>query len=382
MKTKSLFSLLLLLLISTTTQGQGTQEKLLLSHPDFDGKLSFDINLPAGYQDNTDKSYIVMFDFHYYAHTYLSGMHDWMSHNGEWPWLQTIIVTPTRGNPVAKLFDATGKTTPMLDFFEQSLFTAIDNTYRTRPFRIISGFRRNGTIALSALLNKPQLFNAYFVVSPELKNDYAGVMSSAKQKLAKLDNRPRFVLLTHGASVKEDHQLKLYQQLSQLFQQQAPESLEFHERNFKDHYHMSMPPLATTMGIELLFNDIHKGLPPDSAIAQQGFDAIVKHYDWLSKEKYGFEVSPLFSLRNRGDYLLPKHPQQAITFFQKLQQHYPNRAYVTYYLANAYAVTGNLNKAVALQQQAVEQSKGMLTWHQKRLQSYLTDFLGQQSETN
>ena len=136
MKYLQLVWLLVLILLSKPIIAQGTQEQLALYHPDFDEQLFFDVNLPTGYQSDTNKSYIVMFDFHHYAHTYLSGMHDWMSHNGEWPWLKTIIVTPSRGNPVGKLFDATGKTTPMLDFFESKLFPALDTKYRTKTFEI------------------------------------------------------------------------------------------------------------------------------------------------------------------------------------------------------------------------------------------------------
>ncbi|MGB3725558.1 MAG: esterase [Glaciecola sp.] len=360
--------------LSTSAIAQGTQEQLSLNHPKFEEPLSFDINLPAGYHSETDKSYIVLFDFHHYAHTYLSGMHDWMSHNGEWPWLKTIIVTPSDGNPVGKLFDVTGKSTPMLNFFESNLFPAIDAKYRTKSFRIISGFRRNGGIALSSLLNKPDLFNAYFVISPELENDYAGIMSNAKKKLANLDKKPRFLLITTGESVKEDHQLDLYSELLEIIKEHAPKSLDVNERKLEQHYHMSMPPIATAMGIELLFDDIHNGLAPDSEIAEEGFDAIVKHYEWLSKDKYGFQVSPFFSLRNRGNYLLESEPQQAISLFEKMKNLYPDDAYAIYYLANAHSTNGDFAKAITLQKEAVQMSENMLTWHQKRHKKYLQSF--------
>lgn len=366
--------ILVTFLLSTSVIAKGTQEQLSLNHPKFDEPLSFDINLPAGYHGETDKSYIVLFDLHHYAHTYLSGMHDWMSHNGEWPWLKTIIVTPSGGNPVGKLFDVTGKSTPMLDFFESSLFPAIDAKYRTKSFRIISGFRRNGSIALSSLLNKPKLFNAYFVVSPELDNDYAGIMSNAKKKLENLDEKPRFLLITTGESVKEDHQLDSYTEFLEIIKKHTPKSLDLNERTLEQHYHMSMPLIATAMGIELLFDDIHNGLAPDSEIAKSGFDAIVKHYQWLSSEKYGFEVSPFFSLRNRGNLLLESSPQQAITLFEKMRDLYADDAYAIYYLANAHATVGDFEKAIILQKQAVQMSESMLTWHQKRHKKYLQSF--------
>lgn len=137
---------------------------------------------------------------------------------------------------------------------------------------------------------------------------------------------------------------------------------------------MSMPPIAAAMGIELLFDDIHNGLQPDSDVAKKGFDAIVNHYEWLSKEKYGFEVSPFFSLRNRGNFLLESEPTQAISLFEKMRELYSDDAYAIYYFAKAYATTGDFKKAVALQKKAVQLSKNMLTWHQKRHMKYLQKF--------
>jgi predicted alpha/beta superfamily hydrolase len=105
------------------------------------------------------------------------------------------------------LFDTRGKITPLLNFFEQQLFTAVDNKYRTNGFRIISGFRVNATLVLSALINKPNMANAYIATSPELNDDYAAILSTAKAKLKKLDDKLRFLLFSHGTNIKEEHQI-------------------------------------------------------------------------------------------------------------------------------------------------------------------------------
>jgi uncharacterized protein len=363
-----------LLLASFVVTAGSTQETLSLQHPQIDSELNFNIQLPANYHHST-KSYVVLFDFHPYSYTYLSGMHDWMSHNGEWPWLETIIVTPAYGNKAGTLFDKSGNTTPILDFFESHLFPELDDKYRTNGFRIFSGFRHNGSLVLSALLNKPDIFDAYIAVSPEIKDDFLGLLTTAGTKLKKLSEKPRFLLFSHGESVKEEHQIELYQQLRSVINNSAPESLDAHYKNYSDKYHMSLPLVSVIDGIESIFNDVHRGIAPTSDIAAGGVSSIVQHYDWLSKQKYGFTVSPHMSLRNLGYHLFAQSPDAGIAVFQNMVKRFPEDAYSHHYLADAYAQTDNIEKAIELQQQAVSLSASMQGWHQKRHKRFLNEYL-------
>ncbi|WP_371372281.1 tetratricopeptide repeat protein [Thalassotalea aquiviva] len=357
------------------------QDQIQLLHPSFEKPLSFNVSLPSGYANNKKKSYILMFDFHPNADTYLRGMHDWMSHNGEWPWLQTIIVTPAQGNRVGMLFDSSGKTTPLLDFFETQLLPEIDSKYRTNGFRIMSGFRSNGTLVLSTLINKPEMFDAYIAISPELQDDYAGILSTAQSKLEKVKNTPKFLLFSHGTNIKEEHQLQSYGQLQALLSNHAPESLDWHYKHYEEYYFMSLPLVSVITGIEKLFDDINDGLPPESAISQQGVDSIVRHYNYLSKQKYGFEVSPKTSINNLGFYLLENLPEKGIRVFKEMVKRYPTDAYSHHNLARAYAEIGDYDTAVKYQSHAVKIADNMLTWHQKRHRRFLEEYTAKANNT-
>ncbi|MCC2616816.1 hypothetical protein LJ739_11240 [Aestuariibacter halophilus] len=229
------------------------EKQLQIEDERFEKPLLFTVNLPDGYEQNADKRYALLFDFHPYADSYLKGMHDWLSHNGEWPWPQTIIVNPAMGNPVGRLFDASGKTTPLIDFFEAKLLPALDKNYRTNGFRIMSGFRVNGTLALSAMLRKPGLFNAYFVTSPELEDDYAGILSAAASGMKTIDAPPVYVLITHGSGVKEKHQLDEYARLNQILSDNLPPNVAWDYRDFSEHMFMTLPLLTLLTGIEQVF---------------------------------------------------------------------------------------------------------------------------------
>ncbi|MAL84147.1 MAG: esterase [Idiomarina sp.] len=365
---------LLVVFLSFTTHASSVTKQLEIQHSEFEVPLVFNVVLPSGYQQETSRSYPVLFDFHPHANTYLRGMHDWMSHNGEWPWLKTIVVTPAQGNPVGKLFDSSGETAPLLDFFEQKLFTELDDTYRTNGFRIMSGFRHNGSIVLSALFRKPDLMNAYIAVSPELKNDFVGLQSNAQEMLSKLDKKPRFLLFSYGTNVKENHQQADYARLSKQLQQYAPSSLDWHERHLADNYFMSLPILSTVTGIETLFDDIHNGLAPDSAISQKGVEAIVAHYQFLSDEKYGFEVSPKRSIQNLGNHLIESKSEKGLSVLKRLIELYPDDSYSYHYVAEAYASLGDFKSAVKFQTDAVKHSENQLTWHRNKHEAALKQY--------
>jgi tetratricopeptide (TPR) repeat protein len=360
-------------LASLSTLVKAEQVVLTIADQRFEQPLEFNVQLPKSYSQKQNKRYVLMFDFHPNAKSYLTGMHDWMSLNGEWPWLETIIVTPAYGNPVARLFDATGKTTPLLDFFETQLVPEIDKQYRTNGFRIFSGFRVNGSVVLSSLVNKPNLFNAHIVISPELTPERVNILKGYGKKLAKLNDKPRYLLFTHGETIKEDHQQQRYSQLKEEISANAPASLQWQYQNYKAHYFMSLPVLSTAYGIEQIFDEIHNGLAPESKIARQGVDAIVAHYKRLSTEKFGFEVSPKSSINALGFHLLETSPEQAIKVFNQALALYPQDAYAYHHLAKAYAQSNKLAKAIELQEKAVSLAANMLTWHKKRQASYLAE---------
>ena len=119
-------------------------EKLTIKSKRFPDSITLNVTLPQGYQEQVDKKYVVLFDLHPRSQPYLSGMHDWMGHNGEWPWLDTIIVTNSgeHNKTLGKYHEDAleGKNQTLLDFFEYDLLVQLDKKYRTNGFNIYSGF--------------------------------------------------------------------------------------------------------------------------------------------------------------------------------------------------------------------------------------------------
>lgn len=379
---------LIILLITTfplSTAVQATEihelnptETLTLSSKYYQGELNFTITLPDGYHKNKDKKYVLLFDMHPRSQPYLSGMHDWISHNSQWPWLHTIIVTPAnRSNPpIGDMYQALieNKNEHLLDFFEHDLLATIDKKYRTNGFRIYNGFTGNATLGLYTLLHRPALFNAYVAASPVMADNYLGINTDIEKKLNQFITKPRYLFLSAGNSNFEQANKAGMVTLTKALKKHKPKSLTTTIKRFDDSFYMTQPVLAISYAIEEIFRDIHTTLAFDSAISKQGADAIIAHYRYLSEEKYGFDVSAQASLSKFAFSMIKSNPEQAITILKKSAAIDPDNTFAHHDLADAYFQLSQHEKAIKQQTIAVEKSKALIAWHQRNQQSHLEKY--------
>lgn len=143
---------------------------------------------------------------------------------------------------------------------------------------------------------------------------------------------------------------------------------------------MSLPLLSVILGIEKIFDDIHTGLSPQSTVSQRGVESIVKHYKYLSKHKYGFEVSPKNSINSLGFYLLNSSQNDGINVLKEMIKRYPDDAYSYHNLARAYAQIGKLDQAIKYQKEAVNLADKMQTWHKKKQRKFLDEYINKNTD--
>ena len=318
----------------------------------------FKVTLPPSYGKKTNKQYVVLFDFHPRSQALLAGMHDWMSHNGDWPWLETIIVTAPDGHKglgeLKTLAIEEQGNQKLLDYLEQDLLPAIDKNYRTNGFKILNGFTGNAGLGLYTLLNRPQLFNAYFVASPVLSKDFAYVIKDAPKKLAAMQGKPRFLFMSTSDSGFEQRQLASFAKMETIIKTNSNQVLDYQIKRFDGSYYMTQPVLATAYAIEALFDDYHKVLAVDSDVSKQGTNAILAHYQYLSEQKYGFKVPATSSLIKLGDSFLETEPSKAVAVYKVAISDDP-QAYIAYdAVAGAYAKQGEIELAIKYQALALD----------------------------
>lgn len=344
----------------------------------FRSPIKYNITLPHKYQEEVNKNYFVLFDMHPRSQPLISGMHDWLSHNGEWPWLKTIVVTPAGYNAefasVFKDLVANPSNQRILDILQQGILKKVDENYRTNGFRIFSGFMGNGALGLYTLLNRPNMFDAYLIASPTLNNDFGGILTEAPTKLGVQYDRMKFLYMAIGNHNYEQAHIDGFKQFESYLAKRANSKLTWHSNNSEDHYYMSRPVVTLLNGIEALFDDIHNDLSANSEVSQRGVEAIIDHYDHLSKHKYGFEVSAEGSLKSLAKSKATTNPNEALEIYIKVTELYPDSAYAHASLAKALADQGDVKKAISVQSIAIEKSKSMNQWHQNKHKQYLDEF--------
>jgi predicted esterase len=358
--------------------------KLTFSSEYFTGKMVFNVTLPQSYHSDKNKRYSLLLNLHPRSQPYLSGVNDWMSHNAEKPFLETLVITPAgpvndtgQGQPLKqflKAFKSPAGKTKMLDFIEQELLVQVDKNYRTNGFRVMSGFSSIASFSLHTLLNRPDLFNGYIVASPDLSGSFEDLLSTAKEKLKLLKDKPRSLFLSTGNNNYEQPHLAALKTLNETLKTMAPAQLEWQIKHFDGASYMSQAVLANMYGLEAIYKDVHLVLEADSPIAKQGAQAIVDHFKYLSEQKYGFNISAENSLTTLADSMLSKAPEQALVILTKTTQMYPDSAYAYHSLAGAYAALAQYENAIKYQTIATQNSQNMHPWHinniKKQLEAY------------
>ncbi|WP_372870590.1 alpha/beta hydrolase-fold protein [Shewanella sp.] len=325
-----------------------------------DEPATFTITLPANYGEDKAQKYVLLLDWHPRAQPLLAGMQDWMSHNGGWPWVETIVITPPNGHQGLGLLKSAAIETgdeALLDFVENSLLPAASAKYPSSGFKIVSGFTGNGGLVLHSLLHRPALFNAYIAISPVLSDDFAKVLSQAKSRLQSLDKslagKTRFLQISTSDSDFESGELEAFAGFEAVLKAYAPESLKWQSLRLDGTYYMTQPVLGIAHGIEFVFDDVHKPLTADSAISQQGVAAILAYYQHLSRDVYGFEVSAEGALTALAKASLPDAPQKAIAVLTEAAAALPTNHSLKFELATIQASLGKNTAAAGQLQQAL-----------------------------
>lgn len=377
-----LLSVCLTITLSLQTSAQNNvqaTEELSLTIEEYAQPMAFNVTLPSGYKEDTDKQYFVLFDLHPRSHKFITGMHDWLSHNGEWPWLETIVVTPKDYHKeFAESFErlaADSTDRQMLDIIGNQLLPTLDKRYRTNGFRIYTGFMSNAAVGLHILLNSPDMFNAYLLSSPTLNDNFFDIEASAKRRLEPGFQRSTFLHLSIGKHGYEKAHIKGVNHIAKLLEDIQPTNLDWHVENAQPNYYMSRPVITLLNGIERLFDDIHHDLAADSTISQQGAQAIIQYYEQLSNNKYGFPISAEGSLKNLADSEYEERPESGLSLYETITKRYPDSAYAFSSLAAAHFAMGSRESAVNYQRIAVEKSLIMVEWHQRHHQKLLEQYL-------
>ncbi len=238
-----------------------------------------------------------------------------------------------------------------LGFVADELLPYVAANYRTSGYKVIMGHSFGGVFITYALLEKPELFDAYISVSPFLQ--YAGnhVVKEAAVKLRASYEDTKQFYMTVG---DEPDYIAPQEEFYSLAKEKSGQAIAIEYVKMGAENHASIPYLSLFNGLRYVFSD---WLVPEE-IVSQGLAVIDAHFRKVS-DKYGLETHAPEGLLNRLGYALLANGdiEDAIGIFTENTRRYPQSSNVYDSLGDALEASGQLELAKKSYAKAVELAK-------------------------
>jgi uncharacterized protein len=316
------------------------------------------IHLPAGYVDGI-RAYPVLYLLDGETHfQYVSAMVDYHADRGL---ISPMIVVGINNIDRNRDFTATavkdlpkgGGAEKFIAFLQKELFPYIEKQFRVRPYRAIFGHSLGGLFVVQTLAEHPDLFNAWFAVSPYLLYDNASALGIFSTKLKGLSEK-EFLYAACGDVDDEKTMLPKFQEMEEILRKDAPATFTWKSEvlSGRDHGNITLPAIVNGLTI------LYEGWKPSAEEQKAGVEALEKHFQNLST-KFGYEIKvPEYILNFRGyQFMAEKKFDEAIAVLKRNMELYPDSANVYDSLGEAYEVANQLKDAEANYALACSKSK-------------------------
>jgi len=322
-------------------------------------KREIKIQLPRGYDVNTDKSYplFIVFDGDYMFEA-VAGNVDYYSYWEDMPEAIVVGINQVDKREADCLFSEqndlpieTGAA--FFEFIGIELIPHLNSTYRTENFRVAVGHGETANFINYYLLKERPIFQAYIVVSPSLAPSMNGYIS---ERLKLFDTKLFYYLATASndiKSIKEDTEL-----LNTAITSIDNKNILYNFDNFEGATHYSAPLHAIPRALESIFyvfQPISKTEYTESILT---LDTSPVEY---LQEKYKV-ILDLFGIEKQiliNDFKAVAaaiEKKKKFEYFEDLgklaRKEYPETLLGNYYLARFYEETGEPKKAMRTYQSA------------------------------
>lgn len=282
------------------------------------------LNLPSGY-DQLEESFPVLYlldgDAHFH-HT--TGTVQFLAQNGRIPDMIIVAIqntertrdlTPPTQVDTDGAYATSGGADNFLAFLKDELIPHNDQTYRTRPYRLLVGHSFGGLFAIHSLVKQSSVFNSYLAISPSLWWNEQALVQEVKTSLKNNPDLMGDLYMTMGN--EGGKMLGAALKFSGVLEEEAPKSFRWHFKQMEQETHGSVPHRSTYDGLEKIFEGwyIHE---PLLYYDQGGLAALDKNYERVSK-RMGYTVSTPVPLVNKlGNALLnQERAEEAVGAFER-----------------------------------------------------------------
>lgn len=244
-----------------------------------------------------------------------------------------------------------------LEFLDSELVPFVDGTFRTRPHRTLVGHSLGALPALQAMVERPELFQAFLLVSPAISADERDLPSGVEPLTGRVEKAlrarqvfNRFVYITMSSN-EDPLWVDDATELQRVFRKHAPKGFVWKSRDMPGETHATNPVKSVFDGLRLLFD----GWDGAESMASGSADRIDAHFMALS-ERFGYEVAPPESVVNVQGYRLLQQGRiaEAIGLFELNVRYHVGSANAYDSLGEALENSGDLEAALANYRRAAE----------------------------
>ncbi len=293
------------------------------------------IYLPDDYY-SSEKRYPVLYLLDGRTHFHhATGAVNFLSNNEIIPGMIVVaVVNVDRDRDFSPVNDerrpTSGGAEKFLGFMSEELIPSMDDDYRTSGFNVLVGHSLGGTFAVFALLNKPEVFDAYIAISPYLQYADNYLVRESQTALEPYKNSRKYFYMTVG---DEPDYFDPLENFSRNMTEKTKGTVDFEYVKMLSEDHATIPYISLFKGIRFIFADWR--LPRD--IFAEGLAGIDAHYAKVSL-KYGNKVeAPEIVINLLGyTYLRNNQIETAISVFSENIRRYSGSANVYDSLGEAY----------------------------------------------
>jgi predicted alpha/beta superfamily hydrolase len=280
---------------------------------------------PQGYE-NSDDLYPVLYLLDGEAHFHhTTGIVEFLANNDRIPDMIIValpnpdryrdLTPPLKRVDPADVNPSSGGADNFLAFLKEELIPYIDQTYRTRPYRLLVGHSLGGLFSIYTLVKQPGLFNGFIAISPSLWWDEEVLVGEAETALKNNPDMKGDLYMTIGN--EKGKMLGAALKLSGVLEENATKNLRWHFEQMEQETHGSIPHRSTYDGLEKIFEGyyIHE---PTFYYDHGGLDALDKNYKRVS-ERLGYTIpTPAYLINEIGYTLLERdRPEEAVGVFER-----------------------------------------------------------------
>lgn len=249
----------------------------------------------------------------------------------------------------------TGGGEKFLQFIKQEVMPFVDSSYKTAPYKILSGHSLGALMTVYCLMNHPDYFNAYIAISPSFQWDNNALLKQAAT--AAFDKEKNRVLFFSDAN--EDAAFHQNQLVFDSVLQHKKTGLKYKRMFYPEETHISEPVKAFYDAIRFVYPDWH--LPYNSSAFRKTLTGTVvkQQYAKLSRT-YGYNVIPphdeiiMISRFLRND---PSKINDAIDLLQMNSRNYPTSAINFETLGDTFLKAGDRGSALNWYEKALSLEK-------------------------